>query len=98
MTGANIGAAGAAGAYAIIEAAKASGVIVRVEPGQFVDVLLRMEKPLIVMAKGGVFTKHYRYLTSYKGIAFFTKAPKPLPLPEGAEIVAADKIWVPGEF
>jgi len=98
MTGATAGAAGAAAAGAIIQAAKASGVIVRVEPEQFVEVLLRMEKPLIVAAEGGIFKTTYRYLTSYKGIAFFTKAAQPLPLPQGAEIVAANKIWIPGEM
>jgi len=108
--GASVAGAGAAGA--IIQAAKASGVIVRVEPDQFIEILLRMEKPLIVAAEpqggpprplianllGGIFKASCRYLTSYRGIAFFTKAAQPLPLPKDAEIVAASKIWVPGEM
>jgi len=33
---------------------------------------------------------------SYKGLAFFTKSDTPLPLPTGAEIVNAGRIWNPG--
>jgi hypothetical protein len=38
----------------------------------------------------------YRYLTSYKGLAFYTRARAPLDLPAGTELVQARKIWVPG--
>jgi len=97
MTGA-AGASSAGAQAGMIQAVRALGVIVRVEPDQFIEVLLRMEKPLIVSAEGGIFKTNYRYLTSYKGIAFFTKAARPLPLPKDAEIVVASKIWVPGEM
>jgi hypothetical protein len=33
--------------------------------------------------------------TSYKGLAFFTKSNTPLDLPAGAEVVTADRIWIP---
>jgi hypothetical protein len=29
--------------------------------------------PLIVAATGGLFTKNYQFLMSYKGLTFFTK-------------------------
>jgi hypothetical protein len=89
-------AAGGAAAAAIVQAIKASGVIVRVEPGEFSKLLNRASDPLIVLAQGGLFKKNYQYLTSYKGIAFFTKSETPMQLPAGAELVTAGRIWVPG--
>jgi hypothetical protein len=89
-------AAGGAAAAAIIQAIKASGVIVRVEPAEFSRLVDRAKDPLIVVAEGGLFSKNYQYLMSYKGLAFFTKSCAPLPLPGGAELVTAGRIWVPG--
>jgi hypothetical protein len=95
---AGAGGAGAAGAAAaaIAQAIKASGAIVRVEPEDFLQVLSRSKEPLVVFATGGFFTTNYQYLSSYKGLAFFCKAPTPLDLPAGCEIVVAKKIWIPG--
>jgi hypothetical protein len=90
------GAAGAAAGAAIAKAIKASGVIVRVEPDDFVGIVKRQPGALVVHATGGFFSTNYRYLTSYKGLAFFTKAPAPLDLPPGTELVRAKAIWVPG--
>ena len=89
------GAAGAAAA-AIAKAIKASGVIVHVEPGEFLGILRRQPGALVVHATGGFFRTTYKYLTSHKGLAFFTKAPAPLDLPPGTELVQAKAIWVPG--
>jgi hypothetical protein len=50
---------------------------------------------LVVSSIGGFFTKKYQYLTSYKGLAFFTSSTAQLQLPYKAEIVAAGKIWMP---
>jgi len=88
-------AAGAAAA-AMIAAIGASGVIVRVEPDEFVGIVKRQPGALVVHATGGFFSTDYRYLTSYKGRAFYTKARTPLDLPPGTELVQAKKIWVPG--
>ncbi len=89
-------AAGGAAAAAIAQAIKASGVIVRIEPGEFAKLMNRARDPLIVVAEGGLFSKNYQYLMSYKGIAFFTKSGTPLSLPGGAELVTAGRIWSPG--
>ena len=67
----------------------------RVEPGEFLRILGRVENPLVAVAKGRFFRRGYRYLTSYKGLAFLTKSPDPLRLPAGAEIVEAGGIWIP---
>lgn len=93
------GAAGASGAgaaaAAIAQAIRASGVIVRVERGDFLAILERQEGPLVVHATGGFFATNYQYLTSYKGLAFFAKSDYPIRLPAGTELVRARKIWIP---
>ena len=89
-------AAGAAGAAAIIQAVRASGVIVRVDADNFLSVLRRVQAPLVVTATAGWLTTKYRYLTSYKSLEFFTESPDPLTLPAGVEVVEAEKIWIPG--
>ncbi len=87
--------AGGAAAAAIAQAIKASGAIVRVEPQEFEQILRRTDRPLVVCAIAGLLTKHYRYLTGYKGLVFFTKSQTELMLPGSAEVVWAKKIWVP---
>jgi hypothetical protein len=86
---------GAAIAEAIANAIKASGVVVRVTPQDFAAILRKTEKPLIIYAQGGIFSTKHQYLTSYKGLAFFTKARDQIDLPKGVEVVIANKIWIP---
>jgi hypothetical protein len=89
-------AAGAAAHAAMVaRATKASGVIVRVSPADFLAILERTSAPLVIVAKGGVFKKHHQYLTSYKGLAFFARSDQPFLLPRGVETIVADKIWIP---
>jgi hypothetical protein len=92
------GAAGAAGAAAaaIAQAIKACGVLVRVEPSEFLNVVHRQQEPLVVRAATGFFTTNYMYLTSYKGLAFWTKANYELGLPPKCEVVTAGSISIPG--
>lgn len=59
-------------------------------------ILSRQMEPLVVCATQGYFSTSYAYLSSYKGLAFFTKSPVPLSLPRGCEVVLAVKIWIPG--
>ena len=80
---------------AVINAIKASGIVVRLEPAEWAALVERMDEPLVVVAEGGMFTKHFRYLTSYRGLAFFTKSPQQLVLPKRAELVHARGISVP---
>lgn len=86
----------AAAAAAIAEAVKASGAVIKMKPEEFQKLLDRMQEPLVVVSKGGFFSKNYQYLTSYKGLHFYTKAPQRLHLPGDAEVMAAAKIWMPG--
>jgi hypothetical protein len=94
---AGVGAvAGVAAAHAAaVNALKASGVVVRLEPAEWLAILGRTEAPLVVVATGGVFKKHVRYLTSYRGLAFFTQSPQSLILPREAEVIEAQSISVP---
>ncbi len=94
--GAAAGASGAAAAAAIAQAVRAMGAIVQVEPQEFEKILKKATEPLIVCAKGGLFGTKYQYLSSYKGLIFYTKTETPVQLPQGAEVVPAKKIWIPG--
>jgi hypothetical protein len=88
--------AAAAAAAAIAQAIKASGVLVTVEPTDFLALLQRQRDALVVHAQGGLFWTNYQYLMGYKGLAFFTKSPEPLMLPVGTEVVQAKSISIPG--
>jgi hypothetical protein len=87
---------GAAAAAAIADAIRASGVLVRVQPAEFAKILARAKDPLVVVAEAGLFTRKYQYLTSYKGLAFFTSSKEAVPLPDDVEVVTANKIYIPG--
>jgi hypothetical protein len=88
-------AAGAAIAAAIANAIKASGVVVRVDPENFARILGRVEKPLVIYSKGGLFSTKHQYLISYKGFAFYTKTANEIFLPSSVEVVSARSIWIP---
>ena len=90
------GAAIAAAAAAVAQATKASGAIVRLEPDGFREILRRAKDPLVVHAQGSFLSRSHQYLTSYKGLAFFTKSAEPLDLPASTELVEARAIWIPG--
>ena len=92
----NGGAAAAAAAAAIARAIKASGAIVRVEPGEFVKLLNRNPNGLVVHAPGGFLRGGEAYLMSYKGLAFYTRSKEAFMLPATVEVIEARQIWIPG--
>jgi hypothetical protein len=95
MTGAAAGGAGGAAAYAaMVNAIKAWGPIVHIDPNDFLEILQRTQDPLVVFSQARMFSKN-QYLTSYKGLFFYTKSPIPLTLPVNIEVVQAKRIWVP---
>ena len=87
--------AGAAAAAARYNALKATGAIIEVDPRTLLDILNKGDRPLVVVNHGGFWTKRYNYLTPYRGLIFAAKSPTPLQLPSRAEIVAAQKFWLP---
>ncbi len=66
------------------------------EPSDFLAIVSKTSRPLVVMAKGGFVKPNYQYLSAYKGLTFFTKSPTPLSLPGDVELVLSNKIWIPG--
>jgi hypothetical protein len=89
-------AASSAAAAAVIQAVKASGVIVTVRPEDFLALLDLNDEPVTVHAMGGFFSRTHQYLTSYRGLAFFAQSPVSLPIPDHCQLIEAKKIWVPG--
>jgi hypothetical protein len=88
--------AGAAAAHAaMVQAVKASGVLVRLEPNAFLSILSKNRGALVVMSVGGWWSRGFHYLTSYKGLAFYTTSGAELLLPGDAELIAASQIWMP---
>ncbi|MBN2588598.1 MAG: hypothetical protein JXA96_01955 [Sedimentisphaerales bacterium] len=90
------GAAVAAAAAAIANAIKASGAIVSVESTDFMTIVNKMENPLVVYSQSTFFSTKYCYLTSYKGLIFYTKTDTALMLKSSVELIQSKKIWVPG--
>ncbi len=86
----------AAATVAMAQAIKASSAIVRAEPPEFQTILSKTDRPLLVAAERRIFRRvSYRYLTAYKGLAFFAQSKALLPLPSRAEIIEARNIWIP---
>jgi hypothetical protein len=83
-------------AQMIANAVKASGALVKIEPAEFLKILKKVQNPLVIYAEGGMISTNHQYLVSYKGFAFYTKADDPIELPRSAEVVVAEKIWIPG--
>ncbi len=65
------------------------------EPDEFAKILSKSEAPVVVTARGGFLNRKFQYLTSYKGLFFFTSSVTPLNLPYKAEQVSARSIWIP---
>jgi hypothetical protein len=87
----------AAAAAAIANAVKASGVLVRIEPGDFEELVARAADVLVIhQDPRGLFQRKHRYLTHYRGFAFHAESDQPLFLPGGTEVVACKHIWIPG--
>ena len=89
-------AAGAVGYYiAIAQAIKASGAIVRVESKDFMTILSKTEKPVVIVSQSKFLKTTYKYLTGYKGFVFYTKSSSPLQLLSSVELIQAKQIWIP---
>jgi hypothetical protein len=87
--------ASAAAHAAQVNALKATGVVVRLEIHDWLKILERMDRPLVVIGMGGVIKKHNQYLTSYRGLAFFATSKDTIVLPPRCEVVRARKISIP---
>ena len=90
-----VGSAGAVAVQVAANAIKACGVLVRLEPAAFEQLLRRTERPLVVMSVGGWFTPSYRYVTPYRGLTFHCKSPTPVELPATVELIDAVRMSIP---
>lgn len=95
MTDASGATAGAIAHAMIANAIKACGTIIRVDPKEFHRIIEKQNNPLIVRAKGGIFSTHYKYLTSYKGMAFYCKTEEKIRITQECEFINAEKIAIP---
>ena len=86
----------AAMAATIANAVKASGAIVNVEQQEFVKILGMTKDPLVVMAKKKFLSTSYQYLLPYKGFVFFTETTEHILEVNSAQVISANKIWIPG--
>ena len=91
--------AGAYGAMAATghimeEALKAMGSIIVVEPKDFIRIVEKKTDALVVHTPGGILSKN-KYITSYKGLIFFTKTKEELELPANIELMHAKKMVLP---
>jgi len=95
--GAAAGASGGAEAAAVVaQAIKASGVLVRVEAEDFVNLLLLEERPLVVVAEGRWWSGYrHRHMAGLRGLAFIADTDAPIPLPDHVDVVPAGRIWIP---
>lgn len=82
-------------AAAVANAIKASGVVVRLDPPEWLKIIKRSDNPLVVISRGGMFRRKYQYLTTYRGLAFYTTSEHPLMLPGRTELINAKSISVP---
>jgi hypothetical protein len=92
----NCAGAAAAAQHAIANAIKAFGVVVTVANKDFMTILERTEKPLVVMSGKSFWSPNYKYVSSYKGLAFYTKSNELFRLPGDGELVMSEKIRLPG--
>jgi len=76
------------------QAKRSFGPVVVMEPDEFLKILNRQEEPLVVYATGGLFRARHSYLTSYKGLTFYTKSAEPLRLPPRSEIINAKGVFM----
>jgi len=93
-TGAMAGSAVAAAA-AVQQARKASGAIVHIESEYFQEIVGKTNNALVVFAKGGFLSKKTSYITSYKGLFFYTDSTTELQFSGDTELIEAKSIWVP---
>ncbi len=89
------GMAAAAAPVVVAQAIKASGAVIGVEPGDFMEIIKKAGPSLVIKAKGGFFKANYQYMTSFKGFVFFTKSGSELTFPAEVEFINAKEIWIP---
>lgn len=77
-------------------AIKAFGAIVKVDSTVFMSIVSKVNDPLVIRAQEKIFTRVVnKYLTTYKGLIFYTETRENLSLPAATEMMKADRILIP---
>lgn len=79
----------------LANAVKATGVLIEVTSDNFLSIIKQSEKALVVHAPSGVFRTTHKYMTSYKGLAFYTKVSEELVFWSDIELIEAKRITIP---
>lgn len=88
--------AGAAAQAAIQQAIKASGAIVKIEPGDFSRLVGRMNDGLVIEHQGTLLFKSvFKYSTAYKGFIFYCRTSEKISIPTRLEKISSKHFWVP---
>jgi len=95
MNGASVAAAGAAAYAAKVNAIKAGGPVVFLEPNDFIRLLSEADDAFVVVARGGWLNRKLKYLFGYRGLFFTTASKEKLALPGRADVIWAHRLWVP---
>ncbi len=78
------------------DAVMASGAIIKVDSAVFLEITKKVEIPLIVHSiEKTFFHEMHKYLTSYKGLFFYTESKYSILLPNEIELLEADRVWIP---
>lgn len=78
-----------------IRAIRAAASIVEVAPKDFLAIVARAEKPLVISSRGGILRRRFSYVVSFRGLTFVTRSRERLALPEGTDVIAAVRMWLP---
>ena len=89
------GAGGAAAAAAIAHAKAASGMVLKLEPVEFLKILSLRPAPLVAYSTSKFFGISHQYMTAYEGLVFHTKSKNSLPLPDQAVVILVKRMWMP---
>ncbi len=84
-----------AGAHQQINAIKSFGILVKVTHKDFLHIVGREKQSLVLTTTKKKWFFGYRYLVSYKGLAFYTNSSFRLELPHGTEVVTVEDIRIP---
>lgn len=77
------------------QALKMQGVFVKIEPGDFQNLVYRDDSLLIVISKSGLFSERHLYLTSYKGFVFYCKSKEEISIPVKNEKIFSSSVTLP---
>jgi len=77
-----------------VDTLRAMGMIVLVEPTEFVAIVAKMDRPMVILAEGAL-SMTFRYVTVYKEMIFFSKGDSPVTFVNEVELIRARKIWLP---